>query len=150
MADDKETELWRVHRAAQEKHTYFLLAAAGACIGYALTQAKDLRLEWMHVALAGALLSWALSFLFGCRHIDRAQAVTSINIGLIKVQAGRDPRAGKDPNLIAYGQQVFGELLSTQQSKASRAFRWQYRLLISGVIFYVAWQVWLMHSRTFQ
>jgi hypothetical protein len=41
MADDGKLELLRAHRTAADKYTYFLLAAAGAAIGFALNQTRE-------------------------------------------------------------------------------------------------------------
>ena len=96
---DHELELWRAHRAMQEKHTYFLLAAAGACIGFALTQSKDMALSASMYPLGAALALWGVSFLLGCRHIEGALSITFANIGLLKMRSGRDPLAGQNPSL---------------------------------------------------
>lgn len=148
MAGDQKLELWRAHRATQEKHTYFLLAAAGACIGFALTQSKDLHIEWMHIPLAAALLCWASSFWLGCRNVDWTLAVISSNMGLLQIKSGDDPLAGRDPSRISLGLETVGEIISTQQRSVVSASRWQNRQLIAGVVCYVAWQILLMHSRT--
>ncbi len=144
---DKETELWRTHRSMQEKQAYFLMAASGACIGFALTQSKDMALTSMMAPLGAALLFWAVSFLLGCRHIEQVLAITFSNLGLIRIQTGRDPRSGRDPQLIALGDEVLKEIISDQQTKSVNASKWQSRCLILGTGCYVAWQVLLMHSR---
>jgi hypothetical protein len=42
-ASDDQMEVYKQHRNAQEKYVYFLLAAAGAAIGFAVNQTKELR-----------------------------------------------------------------------------------------------------------
>jgi len=131
----------------QEKHTYFLLAAAGACIGFALTQSKDMALSASMYPLGAALALWGVSFLLGCRHIEGALSITFANIGLLKMRSGRDPLAGQNPSLIALGDQTLQEIIEKKQCVSSRAGRWQNRCLILGVLCYVAWQVLLMQAR---
>lgn len=144
---DKEVELWRTHGTMKEKQTYFLMAAAGACIGFALTQSKDMALSTMMAPLGAALFLWAVSFLLGCRHIEQVLAITYSNLGLIRIQEGRDPRSGRDPELMALGVEVMRDIIDGQQTKSVRASKWQPRCLILGTGCYVAWQVLLMHSR---
>ena len=84
MSDSQQMELWRSHHAMQEKIVYFLMASAGACIGFALSQVKDLLLDRSHVALGLALLLWASSFWFGFRRVQLALGVIWSNGDLLK------------------------------------------------------------------
>lgn len=64
MTDSGITELYRAHRTAQDKYTYFILAAAGAAIAFALNQTHDATLSWFKLPLGAAVLCWGLSFFF--------------------------------------------------------------------------------------
>lgn len=54
MSQEEELELFRQFRSVQQKNSYFLLAAAGAAMAFAMTQTKAEPLNWSH-------LLWALS-----------------------------------------------------------------------------------------
>lgn len=86
MADDSERLLFSTLRSIQDKYTYFLLAAAGAAIGLALTQTKGLSLNWSQFPLGLAVLNWGLSFFFGCRQLTSVSSGLYANAGLIKIQ----------------------------------------------------------------
>lgn len=147
MSSETELEMWKAHRAAQEKFTYFMLAASGACIGFALTQTKDLRLNCDMAWLGAALLAWAGSFYLGCKYAEAGREILLVNKGLLVLNAGRDPYAGTDVNRVSIGNEVFQKRLDDLQKDAAGLYRWEFRLLILGVVFYVIWQVLLMSSR---
>jgi hypothetical protein len=58
MSDEPRLEIYRQIRTAQEKYTYFMLAAAGACIAFAVTKTQEAVLAWHHLLLAGSVLCW--------------------------------------------------------------------------------------------
>lgn len=147
MAGGNELEIYRQHITAQQKYTYFLLAAVGACVGFALTQTKDLPFDQSQLPLAIALLGWALSFWCGCVHLKAVQATLYTNMGLIRLQLGRDPNAGHHPELMAYGSQVISEIAEKHSSRSSMASSWQLRFFILGVIAYIYWHISEMVAR---
>jgi hypothetical protein len=70
MANDMQMEVYRALRTGQDKYTYFLLAAAGAAIALAVNQTHDAALAWSQLPLLIGVLCWALSFVFGCLHLQ--------------------------------------------------------------------------------
>ncbi|WP_131728554.1 hypothetical protein [Achromobacter xylosoxidans] len=148
MSGDNELEVYRQHRSNQKQHTYFLLAAVGACIGFALTQTKDASLQINQIPLAIALVSWGLSFYCGCVQADRDGAALYANLGLIRLQKGRDPIAGRNPELMQYGSDTIREIIEQHGEKSASASRWQFRFLAVGVVFYIGWHVLDMWART--
>lgn len=148
MAEDFEMELVKSHKSMKEKSIYFLMAASGACIGFALTQAKDLKLEWLHVSLAAALACWAISFLCGFGAIRCALAVTWFNSDLLKVRSGKHHLVKGRPELRDEAASFFLEKIASINTRLLRAEMFQISLLILGVIAYVVWQVLLMKQRT--
>lgn len=148
MNSDKWIELMQIQQGLQEKHTHVLMAAAGACIGFSLTQAKDLQLLCVHLALALALISWGASFYYGCEHIKYILKYTFKNIDLVQ----KKERQGKYESSRSVSVEV--ESIATQQlmeedsASAYKNYRCQLWLLILGVLFYVSWQILLMVDRT--
>lgn len=129
MAGQNELEIYRQHLGAQQKYAYFLLAAVGACVGFALTQTKDASLGLSQIPLAFALLGWGLSFWCGCVHLSAVQATLYTNMGLIRMQTGKDPLAGSNRGLMAYGDKVIREIAEKQGNRSARASSWQFRFL---------------------
>ena len=97
MASELQRELYRTLREAQDKYTYFLLAAAGAAIGLAVSQTQGARIVWAQIPLALAVLSWGLSFYFGCRHVAYVNSTIYANVELLRVQAGRTSQRRNSP-----------------------------------------------------
>ena len=56
-----------VHNAAAEKLTYFLMATAGASIGFVMTQRFTVSFAWPDLLLIFAIACWAFSFWAGVR-----------------------------------------------------------------------------------
>jgi uncharacterized protein (DUF2336 family) len=62
MPESMDATVYNALRTAQEKYAYFLLAAAGAAIAFAVNQTHDAKLSWAQLPLAAAVLSWGCSF----------------------------------------------------------------------------------------
>ena len=69
MGNSSELEIYRQQRQGQDKYVYFLLAAAGASIAFALNQTKGLALAGSQWSLGVSVACWALSFLTGCSRL---------------------------------------------------------------------------------
>lgn len=82
-------EIYKATREGQDKYTYFLLAAAGAAIAFAVTQSQTATLTWSKIPLALAVLSWAFSFYAGCHQI---RDVTNTRKGGAATSVSAKPR----------------------------------------------------------
>ncbi|MDZ7781751.1 MAG: hypothetical protein U5K56_01995 [Halioglobus sp.] len=58
----------------------FSLAAAGAAIGFAVTQTKGASLSFSQLPLGFGVLSWAVSFYFGCRSEQKVHSGLTIDL----------------------------------------------------------------------
>jgi hypothetical protein len=144
---EKEIEIYRASRESQNKYTYFLLAAAGAAIALAVNQTHGARLAWSQAPLALGVLSWALSFLFGCRHVAYVNSTLYANFGLLKVESGQHPSVGIDPQRMAIAKEGIQQAIESNSKKANRFGHWQFRLLVTGAVFYIIWHVFEMYLR---
>ena len=147
MSNEAAREVFKAHREAQEKYVYFLLAAAGAAIGLAVTRTSDTALAWAHVPLGLAVACWGISFFFGCQRVLHAHSVLALNLDLLDVQRGVHALTGSDPAMIAYAQEVIRESVEAQQNKVSQGARFQFYFLIAGAILFIAWHVLDMYLR---
>lgn len=80
MSGDLEQELYRQFKGAQEKYTYFLLAASASAIGYAITQIKVEPFNPSHIAFALSIVLWSLSFISGLKFIEGSTNFTFKNV----------------------------------------------------------------------
>jgi len=101
MATENLREVYRQLRMAQDKYTYFLLAAAGAAIALAVNQTQGAAISWSQIPLAGAVLCWGLSFFFGCRHLNYVSSTLYSNAELLRIESGQHPQIGMHPQMIA-------------------------------------------------
>lgn len=116
-------------QGSREKYTYFLLTAAGACIGYAVEKVAGLSLQWRLVALAISLVAWGISFWFGCRSIERNEYGLRYNHAWLT--AARSPT-----------DKVALDVLMSDESRASVASRrWQFRFFVLGGVAFVLWRL---------
>ena len=145
MADDARTHLFRSLTDENSKYTYFLLAAAGAAIGFAITQTRGAGISIWMLPLAAAVLSWAVSFFCGCRHLQERQSLLFENHEFLHLQDGQYPGIPAYPQLVDSIRQDMEE----RRRKTGRWGAWQFRFLVAGAVFYVAWHVIEMYLRTF-
>ena len=148
MAGETERQIYRSLREGQTRYTYFLLAAAGAGIALAVNQTHNSPLSPLQIPLAAAVLSWGLSFFFGCKHLGYVFAALSWNITLLQVESGTHPLVGEHPQLAPEACPGIQEAMERHAIKASRWGNRQFRFLLAGGILYVAWHVLEMYART--
>jgi hypothetical protein len=91
MATGTERELYRLLRDAQDKYVYFLLTVAGAAIAFTTNQTRGASMHWSQTPLAMAVLAWALSFFFGCRHTAYVNSTLYANAEMLRVESGWHP-----------------------------------------------------------
>lgn len=132
----------------RQKYIYFILTATGACIGFAVTQSRDIYFALTVIPLGLALVAWALSFFCGCRSLYWKPAALMQNIETIKIQAGVSEFAGShlEQQRIAYG--VFLKGYENAIRKFSTYMRLQFALFIAGSALFLLWHVLEMWART--
>jgi hypothetical protein len=142
MTDNKELlELYKQHAAGEDKYTYFLLAAAAAALAFAFQKTEGAKLSWWLLPVAAAALCWGLSFFFGCKHLTWVQSALYSNYALLQLKAGVHPEQPPHPEYVAA---ALSGVLSALKSNADRAqffAVWQFRALVLGAAFFIAWRV---------
>src|SRR5258706_3491162 len=113
MLSEQQIEVYKQHRAAQEKYVYFLLAAVGAAIALVVTQPQGAKLAYSQIPLAFAVVLWGLSFFFGCKHLGYAESTLFANSVLLKVEAGRHPQVGGHPQLMSAASEGIREAIES-------------------------------------
>ena len=101
MPDNEDLlELYKQHRTGQDKYTYFLLAAAGAAIGFAIQKTEGLVLSWWLLPVAVATPCWVVSFYFGCKNLIWVQTTIYSNYNLLQLRRGVHPEQPPHPQLV--------------------------------------------------
>jgi len=148
MSYESEREVYKALRTGQEKYNYFLLAAAGAAIGFALTQTQNTLISWSKLPLALGVLCWGISFFCGCRHAAYVNAILYANGDLLKVEDGRHPSVGMHPQMMAAASGGIRQAIEGNSERASRYAHGQFRFLVTGAVLYVVWHVLEMYLRS--
>lgn len=147
MSENQELEVYRQHRAGQDKYVYFMLAAAASAVAYALNRAQDRYLTLSLIPWGIALLLWGLSFYFGCMNLLYVSSTLYANIVLFTVQNGEEPSLGNIPWKVEAASEGIRAAIKTNIGRASWYGRLQFFSLISGSLAYITWQVWEMYLR---
>lgn len=148
MSNENLLEVYRQLRQSQDKYTYFLLAAVGAAIGLAINQTQGSALSWSQIPLGCAVLCWSLSFIYGCRHLVYTSTALYANAARIGVERGEDPAVGRHPHMIGAASTRIQKAFEENAERANRNSGWQFRFLVIGAIFYIAWHLLEMLLKT--
>lgn len=146
---EETIELYRQLRTSQDKYAYFLLAAVGASIAFALNQTQGLSLGLSQIPLGIGILCWGFSFFFGCRHLQYVSSTLCANLEMFKIESGRHPQLGDHPLAQAAASEGIRSAIERNSEKSSSYAKLQFRLLIAGVGFYISWhtlEMWLRSS----
>lgn len=135
------SELHKQHQASQDKYTYFLLAAAGACIAFSMEKAQGVPLTWHLALLAVAVLCWASSFYCGCKCANTVQGLLRANSNLLSLYAGTHENQPDHPELAAAAIRGVRSVIEQNIKRATQFNDWQFRLFASGGVSFVAWGI---------
>jgi hypothetical protein len=145
---DVRSEVWKNLRESQDKHTYFILAAAGSAIAFAVHVTLGRSLTWSMLPLGIAVASWAFSFFAGCRVIAYCNSSTYANLALFDVRDGSHPDlASNHPAHIAAASEGIRNAVEWNGSRASSWDSWQFRSLAFGALAFICWHILEMALR---
>lgn len=147
MPSDVHREIVRTLREWQSKYTYFLLAAAGASIGFSLSQTQGSALSWSQVPLGLAVFCWGVSFFCGCRHLEYVSSTLYSNAELLIVESGEHPEVGGHPAMVQAASEGIRQAMAGNKKKAGSLGQYQFQALICGASFYVGWHILEMWFR---
>lgn len=138
---DKTTELSKRHFEAVDKYVYFLLAAAGASIGFAVQKVENRQFTYSLIPLGISVLCWGISFYFGSNCLKNKNRATEANLHTLTQYDIRKSYSIDD-------QIKSINLFSDYMTKSKRFNIHQFNFLIAGVILYVFWAILEMYIRT--
>ena len=148
MASPEQLEVHRALRDSQSKYTYFLLASAGAAVGFALNQTKESVLAVSQVPLGIAVLLWGVSFYFGCRYIQYVNSYLYANAELLLIESGQHSAVGSHPERIAESSGGTRNAMESKSDFANELSKLQFTTLVAGAAFYILWHVIEMFLRS--
>lgn len=130
--------LHKAHTDAQDKYTYFLLAAAGAAIAFAVQKTEGMSLSWWLTPVALATAAWAGSFFCGCKNLSWVGAALSANYALLQLRQGSHPKQPPHPQLLEAAISGTTTAFEGNVLQAQRFALWQFRLLVIGAALFIA------------
>lgn len=149
MSCQNEVELIKIYKAAQEKYIYFLMAAAGSGIGFAIVQTKVEKLAAHHSLWEISVILWTLSFLCGLQFVEHSNSSTFQNANYLGFKRGLAKCTAEErESLESEGSEAYKNRMESHQKSMDFYGRWQVYLLLSGSLAYVVWHVYRMYAVT--
>lgn len=145
---ESQIELAKQIRTGQQRYDYWLMAVAASAIALSIHDTKNSIFTLVLTPLAAAVSAWSFSFYAGCRRQLWIHAVLHSNAVQLKLADGDDPIARNDVGMIKVGIETIGEIIEDQSNKAAKWANYQFRALILGSVFYIAWHLLAMWERT--
>jgi len=146
VSESDASHLFGRLRESQGKYAYFLLAVAASAIALVVKQTADKGFQSNQIPLAAAVLCYGASFVCGCLQIEWGLDRLRTDAAVQAFDEGT--YTGKLGLKRAMNTEVLREVAAAQTRRGDGFSRWQFRLLISGAVFYLAWHVLTMWART--
>jgi hypothetical protein len=137
-------EIREAFRNQQQKYIYYLIALNVACIGFSVNITSGVALHYSHILLGIAIILWSISIFFGVKFIQLANSLLYENYEYLMISKGEHEVVKDKPNMIEYASQKYKEGMIEKSSKSDIYYKWQYRLLAAGAIFFFAWRIFDM------
>ena len=129
-------------------NTGAVMMCVSAAVAFAVQKTDGLMLSWSMTPLGLAVLTWGISFYFGCKHLVWIQTALRANYGLLQLQVGAHPDQPEHPQHLEAAISGVNKALDFNIDKAQFYSVWQFRLLISGAVLFIVWHVLEMWVRT--
>lgn len=141
MVDEKLVKVYEQLRVSQDKYTYFILAAAASAIALAINKTENKNISLLMIPLGAALLSWGVSFYYGCRNINYVNSILYANVELLNVQNIKSSAQDVNPQLIEAAIAGIKSAINENNDKSTSCAKWQFGLFIIGAVLYLIWQI---------
>jgi hypothetical protein len=134
MPSNNRDESIERYYSYQEKNVYFLLAAAGSAIGFAITQTKVEQLSYCHILLGISVLSWGFSFYCGQNFIEFLTSYFGKEIDYSS--------SDFEPNIDPLIKKTALKKTAVYHSRKLKLYgSLQKNLLLLGAFFYILWHI---------
>ena len=148
MSDDDLQYPHQQHRVGQDKYTYFLLAVTASAIAFAVQKTDTSIITSSLIPIGIAVLSWCGSFYCGCKNLVWVQTTVMANYNLMQLNKGTHPDQPDSPAYLQAAKEGVRSALETNVNQAQNYAISQYRLLITGAVFFLIWHIVEMVIRT--
>lgn len=132
-----ESDLEKAHLASHERYVYFLLAAAGAAVAFAVQKTEGVALSWWLTPVAVATLCWGLSFFFGCKAVWWSQAILRSEINIERTRS--NDRLSEEQKRQSISNHWLA--LDPKLAQAALYASLQFWLLFTGGVLFCLWHV---------
>jgi hypothetical protein len=149
MVDEQLIEIHRQHRTGQDKYSYFLLAVTASAVAFSVKRTDGLKITYSLIPLGAAVLLWGVSFYFGVKNLLWVQTSIFANYSLLQLQKGVHPEQPDHPQILEAAIRGVRSAFESNIKNAQFYGIWQFRLLITGAIFFLLWHVLEMVLRTY-
>jgi hypothetical protein len=133
--ENKLTGLINQSNDSTVKHSYYVLSVTASCIAFSLYQTRNDVISIHHIPLGLAIISWGLSFYFGCKYIQGTAELMRQNYFLLT----------KSRTMSINIEQM----LQPYIKRVSKSNNLQFRLLLFGAVLFITWHILMMSTRTF-
>lgn len=141
MSEDKKAinELTDQHRDKSEKYVYYKVALGVACIGYSIQISFGDLTQWIDLLLVIAIFAWAVSVGLGLYYIRLIISLLHNNVEYLRAHSNF--YGFKSISNIQKMEMIpkMEQGMSNKSKKASRIFKWQEYLLVTGMVEFIIW-----------
>ena len=149
MANDELLQLHRQHQTSQDKYTYFLLAITASAIAFAIQKSDTLSITYSLIPLGLAVLLWGFSFYFGIKNLLGVQSAIYANFNLLQLKKGIHTDQPDHPQMLEAALRGVESAIKINIENAQFYGVRQFRLIISGGVFFLVWHILEMILRTY-
>lgn len=146
---ETQRELYKQHSEALSKLSYFILAATGAGIGFAVQKLDNQRLDGPGLVLMAGAILWLVSFILGLIALQQDVHFRRHSTSIQQLNDKTHPMQPPQEDLSIFLGMKNG-WADTANASARRATRAQHWALALGGVSIVAWRMWEMVRLTFQ
>lgn len=148
MSDEDLKYLHQQHRIGQDKYTYFLLAVTASAIAFAVQKTDSSIFTFSLAPIGIAVISWCASFYCGCKNLVWVQTAVMANYNLLQLNMGVHPDQPNSPEYLEAAKEGVRIAIDKNIIEAQNYAISQYRLLITGAVFFLIWHLVEMVIRT--
>jgi ABC-type transport system involved in multi-copper enzyme maturation permease subunit len=145
---DIQFNIQQEFREKQEKYVYYLIALSVSAIGFSIYRTENQSLAYSKIPLALAVISWSISIYCGLKFMKYVISNLYANNYYYEITNGRDPKIGKDPELIESGVTGFMEAMKINSKEMKKYFNFQSYLFYFGIVLFIVWHIIEMYLKT--
>ena len=139
LFDPELLELYKQHRAGQDKYAYLLMAIVASAIAFTVNKTTGLKVTFTDVPLGLSVVFWGLSFYFGCKYINWCQTTTFSNFNLLQLKKGVHPKQPANSQETDAAIRGVTSALESNSLKAGKYCGLQFKFAICGALMFLIW-----------